>query len=214
MKVKLTLQEESLGMTPANEDVHRAYIASLAPDAKTMAEEIEEFGVDGVDAKGMTVFPRLADGTPFFYDYQIKGFFKDSCQMLARAGKNGYEGGKACAALKAYRKAIDGTLFIAPRKIPIQLNGMMMDTCSRPLRAMTMRGERIGLSKSETIPEGSVIEFEIICLDPKLEDMVCECLNYGALRGIGQWRNSGKGIFSWERLDEPVKKKRTKKESV
>lgn len=214
MKVKITLQEEALGMTPAKEDVHRDYIASRAPDAKTMEEEVAERGVDEVDAKGMTVFPRMADGTPFFYDYQIKGFFKDACQMLARAGKNGYEGGKACAALKAYKKAIDGTLFISPRKIPVEMHGMMMDTCSRPLRAMTMQGERVSLVKSETIPDGSTIEFEVICLDPKLEDMVRECLDYGALRGIGQWRNSGKGVFSWEEVAAAKKRGRPRKEEA
>ena len=215
MKVKLTLQEEALGLLPAKEDVHKEYIASRAPDAKTLEEEIVERGVDAVDEKGMTIFPRLADGTPYYFDYQIKGFFKDACQMLARAGKNGYEGGKACAALKAYRKAIDGTLFVKPRRIPIDTCGMMMDSCSRPLRAMTMQGERVSLAKSETVPDGSTLEFEIICLDPNLEPMVRECLDYGILRGIGQWRNSGKGTFTWEELDtDPAPKKRGRPKKV
>lgn len=30
------------------------------------------------------------------------------------------------------------------------------------------------------------------------EDTVREELDYGRLRGIGQWRNSGKGRFEWE----------------
>jgi hypothetical protein len=29
-----------------------------------------------------------------------------------------------------------------------------------------------------------------------------EWLDYGCLRGLGQWRNSGKGRFFWERIDE------------
>lgn len=29
-----------------------------------------------------------------------------------------------------------------------------------------------------------------------------ECLDYGKLRGLGQWRNSGKGRFVWDLLDE------------
>lgn len=57
------------------------------------------------------------------------------------------------------------------------------------------------IAKSETVPEGSTIEFEIQCLDPALEDAVVECLDYGALRGLSQWRNSGKGRFTWERID-------------
>lgn len=57
------------------------------------------------------------------------------------------------------------------------------------------------IAKSETVPAGSTIEFEVECLDPKLEDMVRECLNYGRMRGIGQWRNSGKGTYLWDELD-------------
>lgn len=199
MKVKITLNEEMLGMSPANADIYREYIASKSPDAATIDEEVASVGVDAVEEKGITVFPRTEDGTPFLWDYQIKGFFKDTCQMLSKAGKAGYEGGKACAALKAYKKAIDGLLFVSPRKIPVNLFGEI-GFCSRPLRAMTMQGERVSLAKSETCPAGSTIEFEITCLDKNLEKMVVECLNYGSMRGLGQWRNSGKGVFDWEEV--------------
>lgn len=199
MKVKITLNEEMLGMSPANADIYREYIASKSPDAATIDEEVASVGVDAVEEKGITVFPRTEDGTPFLWDYQIKGFFKDTCQMLSKAGKAGYEGGKACAALKAYKKAIDGLLFVSPRKIPVSLFGEI-GFCSRPLRAMTMQGERVSLAKSETCPAGSTIEFEITCLDKNLEKMVVECLNYGSMRGLGQWRNSGKGVFDWEEV--------------
>lgn len=199
MKVKITLNEEMLGMSPANADIYREYIASKSPDAATIDEEVASVGVDAVEEKGITVFPRMEDGTPFMWDYQIKGFFKDTCQMLSKAGKAGYEGGKACAALKAYKKAIDGLLFVSPRKIPVNLSGEI-GFCSRPLRAMTMQGERVSLAKSETCPAGSTIEFEIIFLDKNLEKMVIECLNYGSMRGLGQWRNSGKGVFEWSEI--------------
>lgn len=200
MKVKITLNEEMLGMSPANSDIYREYIASKSPDASTIDEEVASIGVDAVEEKGITVFPRMEDGTPFLWDYQMKGFFKDTCQMLSKAGKAGYEGGKACAALKAYKKAIDGLLFVSPRKIPVNLSGEI-GFCSRPLRAMTMQGERVSLAKSETCPAGSTIEFEITCLDKNLEKMVVECLNYGSMRGLGQWRNSGKGVFEWSEIE-------------
>lgn len=200
MKIKITLNEEMLGMSPANADIYREYIASKSPDASTIDEEVASIGVDAVEEKGITVFPRTEDGTPFLWDYQMKGFFKDTCQMLSKAGKAGYEGGKACAALKAYKKAIDGLLFVSPRKIPVNLSGEI-GFCSRPLRAMTMQGERVSLAKSETCPAGSTIEFEIICLDKNLEKMVVECLNYGSMRGLGQWRNSGKGVFEWSEIE-------------
>lgn len=200
MKIKITLNEEMLGMSPANTDIYREYIASKSPNAMTIEEEVAAVGVDEAEEKKMTIFPKLEDGTPFIWDYQLKGFFKDTCQMLSKAGKAGYDGGKACAALKAYKKSIDGLLFVSPRKIPVKLSGEI-GYCSRPLRAMTMQGERISLAKSETCPAGSTIEFEVTCLDEKLEKMVIECLNYGSMRGLGQWRNSGKGVFEWEQIE-------------
>lgn len=199
MKVKVTLNEEMLGMTPGSPDIYREYIASKSPDANTIEEEVASVGVDAVEENGITVFPKMEDGTPFIWDYQMKGYFKDSCGMLSRAGKAGYSGGKACAALKAYKKVIDGLIFVQPRKIPITLSGEQ-GYCSRSLRASTPMGERISLAKSETCPAGSTFEFEVICLDKKLEDMVRECLDYGRLHGFGQWRNSGKGVFDWEEV--------------
>ena len=66
--------------------------------------------------------------------------------------------------------------------------------------AVTEKG-RTALASSETVPEGSVIEFTIIMLDERIEPLVRECLDYGALRGIGQWRNAGKGTFTWEEIN-------------
>mgnify|MGYP001070201268 CR=1 FL=1 len=97
-------------------------------------------------------------------------------------------------------KAIDGLIFVYPREIPYDLHGLKMGYCERPLRASTPQGERVSIAKSESVPAGSTAEFEIECLDPGLEAMVRECLNYGTKRGLGQWRNSGKGRYEWEEL--------------
>lgn len=201
MKVKITLIEEVLGSSPSNEELLATYIASKAPTDELTSEEIDNIKAQNAEDR-ITIFPRQADGTPFIYDYQIKGMLKDSCKALAAAGKAGYPGGKACAGLKAYKKLIDGLIFVSPREIPYNMNGMRMDYCERPLRASTPQGERVSIAKSETVPAGSTIEFEITCLDPKLEDMVRECLDYGKLRGLGQWRNSGKGRYTWEEIKE------------
>lgn len=194
MKVKITFNEPILGTWPANKEIAAEFIASKAPDASTVEDEINAFGVDAVVEKGKTVFPKLDDGTPFLYDYQIKGFFKDSCGMLARVKTT--ESSK----LKAYKKIIDGLIFVEPRTIPFLNYGEIAD-CQRPLRAQTMQGERVSLANSEEIPAGASVEFEIMCFDEKHEAAVREWLDYGRLRGIGQWRNSGKGRFSWEELD-------------
>ena len=201
MKVKITLLEEVLGSSPSNEELLATYIASKAPTGDLTTEEVDNIKAQNAEDR-ITVFPKTADGTPFLYDYQVKGMLKDSCKMLAKAGKAGYAGGKACAAIKAYKQAIDGLIFVYPREIPYDLHGMKMDYCERPLRAQTPMGERVSIAKSESVPAGSTAEFEIECLDPKLEDMVRECLDYGKKRGLGQWRNSGKGRFEWEEVKE------------
>lgn len=192
MKIRITFTEDVLGTSSSNPDIHREFIASKAPDAQTLEQEVEAIGVDASVEKSMTIFPKR-EGVPFFWDYQIKGFFKDACGSLARVP------GTKSNAQKAYKKVIDGTVFVFPREIPVKLNGVM-GNCQRPLRAETAQGPRVALANSETVPSGSSIELEIRLLDLRSEGLVREWLDYGALRGLGQWRNSGKGRFNWEEI--------------
>jgi hypothetical protein len=188
--VTLTFTEELLGTAAADPQIHTEFIASRAPDAKSREQEIAERGAEEVEVRGMSVFPRER-GQPFLYDYQIKGFFKDACSCLARVPNT------KSSKLKAYRKVIDGTIFIAPRKIFIQTKGEIGD-CQRPLRASGPQGERVALAHSETVPAGSRVEFVVELLDDNQWPVVKEWLDYGRLRGIGQWRNSGKGRFTYK----------------
>jgi len=206
IKARLTFIDELLGTAPSNEDVYREYIASKAPDAASVADEVAAVGVDGVVEQGMTIFPRGDDGAPALWDYQIKGFFKDACSMLARVGGKDENGKKVKAAnesgkLTAFKKIIDGLIFVSPRQIPIRFDGGI-GRCQRPLRAQTAQGERTALAISETIPSGASIEIEVVCLSESHTAAVREWLDYGELRGLGQWRNSGKGRFTWEEIAE------------
>lgn len=201
MNVRITLVEGMLGTSPANEDIYRDFIGSKSPDAATVEDEVVALGVDAVVEKGMTVFPRDEDGRPFLYDYQIKGFFKDTCSALARVKPaKGEKAAYKSATIKAYKKVIDGLIFPQPRKIAINVNGEI-GICQRPLRAQTMQGERVALAMSEEVPAGSTMEFSVLCVDDAHEELVREWLDFGILRGFGQWRNSGKGRFTWEDLD-------------
>ena len=193
IKVKLTFTEPVLGTCPGDPDIYRAFVASNSPDAATMEDEVAAIGVDGVVEKGKTIFPKLDDGTPFFYDYQIKGFFKDTCGGLRKVK------GTTSSGIKAFKKEIDKLIFVEPRTIPILFDGEMGECC-RPLRAQTMQGERVSLALSEQIPAGATCEFTVVCLCDDHAKAVREWLDYGRFSGIGQWRNSGKGRFRWEEI--------------
>ena len=195
LKVRLTLTEEALGMMPTSKEVHEEFIASKAPDAPSIEEEVEAIGVEEVVEKQKTVFPRMDDGTPFFWDYQMRGMIKDALGMLKRAT------GTIASKMTAYKKIVDGLIFVQERKIPIHMGGESGD-CQRPLRASGPSGERVALAHSETIPAGSWIEFTFELWKDDLDDAIRECLDYGRRRGLAQWRNSGKGTFEWDELDD------------
>ena len=195
LKVKVTFDEEILGTASGDPKVHETYIASNAPDAPSMKEEVAAVGTEEVFEKSMTVFPRDDEGNPMVWDYQWKGYLKDSFGMLKKLPNN------PCAKVKAYKKEIDGLIFVAPRKIPINLNGKSIGICQRPLRAQTMQGERVALASSETCPAGSSMIFDINMLLDSHESAVIAALDYGKLHGFGQWRNSGKGRFHYEIIE-------------
>lgn len=194
MKVRITFTEPVLGTAPNNKEIYKDFIASNAPDAMNTADEIAAVGLDETTAKGKTVFPSDENG-PFLWDYHIKGFFKDACGMLYRVP------GTKSNKLKAYKKVIDGLIFPQPRKIYLNLpEGVAMGECQRPLRAQTAQGERVALAFSDEAPAGTFVEFEIENLGGAQEGAIVEWLDYGKLRGIGQWRNSGKGRFEWAEI--------------
>lgn len=195
LNVKLTFTEELLGTASANPEIHSEFIASKAPDAPSMAEEVAAIGADGVERKEMTVFPRTEDGRPFLFDYQVKGFFKGACSFLRRVP------GTEASKLKAYKKILDGLLFCTPRRILLDMPAKI-GNCQRPLRAETAQGERVALANSETAPAGTSITFCVETLDKGLLPFIREALDYGKMSGIGQWRNSGKGRFTWEEITD------------
>jgi hypothetical protein len=195
IKARLTFVEEILGTASADPEIHSTFIASNAPDAMSRKEEIEAVGVEEVIEKSMTVFPRNKEGMPILWDYQIKGFFKNACSTLRKVS------GTKSSGIKAFKKEIDGLIFIEERMIPFENYGEI-GNCQRPLRASTAQGERVALANSESIPAGAQVEFTIKCLCDAHLAAVIEWLDYGILNGIGQWHNSGKGRFTWEQIGE------------
>lgn len=198
MHIKITFTEPLLGTASSDPSIHEHFIASKAPDALSREEEVAVYGSEEVIERGTTVFPRMEDGSPFLWDYQIKGFTKDACGMLRSVT------GTKSSKVKAYKKWIDGLVFPEPRKIKLVLpegcDGHL-ETCERPLRASTAQGDRVALARSEMCPAGTTAEFHVKLFKDDLAPIVKEWFDYGAFRGIGQWRNSGMGRFEVEYLD-------------
>lgn len=142
---------------------------------------------------------------PYYYNYQIRGFFKDSCGLLSRAediDENGKKKGNTeSSKLKAYKKVIDGCIFVFPRRIAIEIPEYSLDdngvtkvssynengelkTFSRVLRIQGPTGERTAIATSEVIPAGSRIRFTIGMSSLKFKPAVIEWLNYAMVHGI------------------------------
>lgn len=196
IKIRLTFTEEILGTAPTSKEIYKDFIASKAPDSASREEEIAAIGVDETVEKARTVFSKDENGELILWDYQIKGFFKEACGALWGKDKK-----TASAKIKAYKKLINNNIFVMPRKIKIE-NIYDIGECQRPLRAATPQGERTALAISDTVAAGATITFDIYLMDDSAEDALMEWLAYGALKGLGQWRNSGKGSFIYDKIEE------------
>jgi hypothetical protein len=191
INVILTLDDEMLGTLPRDEDIYTQYIASKAPDAEDIKDEVERLGVAPVVEKGTTIFARDRQGNLVIASYMIKGFFKSACGAMRDIK------GSESAKLKSYRKRIDTQVFVYPKLLPVTLAGDI-DILQRPIRIDGVLGSHTAIASSERIPAGSVIEFQVKILNDEHEALVKEWLDYGIDYGIGQWRNAGKGCFSYE----------------
>lgn len=188
--IKLTFEEPLLGTVPKNPEVYKKFIMKHAAlNNEAVAQELET--VESVEESGWTGFHQL-DGKPIIYDYIVKGFFKDACGMLRRASKT--ESSK----ISAHKKIIDGLIFVFPRQIVLECpSDSDLLVIERPLRASTAKGERITLARSDAMPSGTIAQFEVRVLGDVTKKLLTEWLDYGALRGFGQWRNAGYGVFSY-----------------
>lgn len=194
LHVKARFLTEVLGAANNNPEIHDEFIASKAATKEDEKEEVEAIPVGEQIEKSMTVFPRNAEGKPIIWDYQIKGFFKEAASILRTLPDT------KSKSVKAFKKYIDGRIFIKPRQIPIEIaeryaDGSDTGNCQRPLRAETAQGPRVALANSEEIKAGATFEFDVVCLHKDDVPWVKEMLEYGEWKGLLQWRNSGRGAF-------------------
>lgn len=189
LDLKLVLTEPQLGTVPKDPSVYATYIADKTTEAKK-AEEVETVpeDVDKTEARGWTGFHSDEKGL-FIYDYMILGFLKNSGNVL-----------KDQLAIKNLRSKIDSYVFCFPRRIHFKRDGKNIlkpdDVIERPLRAQTMQGPRVTLVRSDCVFAGAMLEFQLQVLDgPVSVKKIKEMLEYGKMKGLGQFRNGSYGRF-------------------
>jgi hypothetical protein len=199
-KFKLTFTEESLGTCPGNKEIMTEFVATKNPNGVSQDELDASPDIEEDIRKAATFFARDPQGVPSFWDYQIKGWIKGGVLAMITGGVCTQESLKKVGLTKyLYKRTIDLCVFVGPRMIPIQTTEPVY-FIERPLRAETQKGERMALARSEAVAAGSSIEFTLSVMRKDLWDAIEWILAFGEYQGISQWRNSGKGRFTWEEV--------------
>lgn len=203
MRVKTTLINEMLGTASADRELHEKFIASKSADKNKIKEELESLSAAELIEKALTVHYRDDDGDPMIWDYMVRGVLKSALGAMVEFKALTFQHTKTKISKWNYKRFIDNHVFVYPRKIKLQFEGdsKKLETITRPLRAETMKGDRVALATSEIVPAGAVCEFEIKILEEILEPVIRKCLDYGQLKGFGQWRNASCGAFTWEEIE-------------
>jgi len=218
LRIRCTLTEEALGMQSPDPDKMQSFIdltnarlekkkKQAVSDDKTREEidalklQIEEMKANG---RGYNVFPKDKDGCPLFWDFQIKGMFKDAFKALLESDHPAFTK-KECGFSKwSSDRIVDQLIFPHPRRIRIQMpDGGEFGRCDRFLRTTnpSTGQQQNAIASSETVPEGSIVEFEVEYLKKDLRPQILAAFDYGRLRGLAGWRNSGKGRYEYEVLE-------------
>lgn len=187
-----------LGAQAANPKVHSEFIAAKAAKLAKGEEQTAMLPEANLETKGLTVFLR-DDGALCLADYVIKGFLKEALGVIKGQVKLGNPTTK-----------VDNLILVEPDYLHFTRGGKPVteadEIFERPLRAMTMQGPRVSVSASETIRPDWELEFTLTLIDNERTaksvaltwEIIEEALNYGAIKGLGQWRNGQNGRFGWE----------------
>lgn len=200
-KYRLTGITKLLGSQPANPAVRTAYVASKAPNQDKADDETDHLPED-LDSLNLSVFLRNK-GSLCISDYVIKGFLKEAGKVM-----------KGQIGIAQPASKVDNFVLIEPMYLTLWRGGEEIDVADgdfeRPLRAQTMQGERVTVVASEYVLPPWQVEFEITLLENEKTarsvaldfEAIESMLDYGQIKGLGQWRNGQNGRFTWERIDE------------
>ena len=199
-----------LGSNPADPEIHKRVVTVKAASLEKAAleeamlpgtQELED-AIKRIKESGLTVFLRGSKGELVIGAHCVKGFLKAAFVTL----KDQFN-------IAAAKSKVDNLVFVKPDFIPIldghgELQKEPDGYCERSLRAETMQGPRVTLASSEEVVPPWQMEFEITLVTnmgtgkskPITWAEIEAALDYGSLKGLGQWRNSGRGSFTWERI--------------
>ena len=228
IRVKCTLIEEALGLNAADPDIHAKFvelkkaklkkaeadeisanldkehdeIKRMADERRKLKNDIDSLRTDAAENSLSVFFIDEETKKPYFTKHQIRGYIKDKFTILKELKRGSFATFK-----KMPKTVVNRQVFVGPDKILIDLPpGEEMGRCTRPIRIEKFPVEENSIKVSESVPAGSTLKFSVGILDDSLKDCVIEALEYGALHGLGQWRNSGKGRFHFAIWDEKKKK--------
>ena len=190
LKVRITLTEDMLGTVPKDPDIYKKFIESKKPSA-TEDDESETVPEGQPNETG---FHTDENGHVFVLDYLFKGFMKAALKTLKKVPDTD------ASAITKNNRIINEYINVLPRKLYLHLpeNGAVSEL-ARPLRAQTVLGERVTLVSSDTVPAGTTIDVTIRFFE--VDDLnifvIKDILDYGAIKGLGQWRNASYGRFKY-----------------
>lgn len=187
--------EQLTGLTLSDEDKQQAMKGEL----KLLKETFKE-----LDLTGMTVFFWDDEkNLPCIGDHMIYGYMKAASEAISRTLKK--KNGTIMHSCAFTQSIINQHVRCAERFITFDEDIKREESgkpyyLQRSLRAMTARGPRISLAKSEVVEEGASLEFTLKILknSPMEKKHIEQIFSYGELSGIGQWRNAGYGQFKAE----------------
>ena len=182
-EVELETTERMLGTIPHNQSVYATFIASKAADLELAEEEVAT--VQNLEAKGWTGFHKDEEGF-FLYNYSLKGFMKEAARTL-----------KTFGLVKQLQDKFTRYVFVTPRKIRLPWpKDKKLEVLERPIRCQTAMGPRVSVCRSDYMPEGTILNFNVTVLlegGGITEDCLEKVLSYGEYCGLGQWRSGGFG---------------------
>lgn len=207
-QVKVKFVRPILGAVPYDKEVYARYIFSLAEKngIELTEEQLEEEldTITDLEEKGWTGFHRDSDGYPLEYDYTWLGFMKEAAYACNKIK------GSVTSSVRAWRKTMTSLARVVPRQIPYilpdEVDKDFLEVLERPLRAETPKGSRVALARSDILPPGTTMEFQVKAPEgcQVTKEWIQELFEFGSeFIGYRQWRSGGYGQFE---LLEPISK--------